>query len=294
MFRRPTSQAPSPAGGGSGLDTGGNTQTELPVLMRLTLRAVVLNAGAVRSLRGHRAGWTWVWFSQSWGRACSWPPLGGGTVTANTQDRRPQGVTQPQTSGEPRQRSTALGRDSRADEQGKPTMARRCRELRSQPHARRQADESRLSQHSKHEAASGVHAPGPETPRHAAHLALNQATDGPRPLRADVQGPQSARCSLHRRPQGPRRNGPDPCPRDPQASRGHTLGVWHPGHLQTVCSSAGGLARSPRCNMGTLVGLWGQMGPGRMTGSVRVTGVMVHSGGGGGHGRFWNTERREC
>ena len=72
------SQAPSPAGGGSGLDTRVNIQTELPILMQLTLRAVVLKAGVVRSPRGHRAGWRCVWFSQSWGRACSWPLLGGG------------------------------------------------------------------------------------------------------------------------------------------------------------------------------------------------------------------------
>lgn len=48
------------------------------------------------------------------------------TRTGNTQDRHPQGVTQPQTSREPRQRRTALGRDSRPDERGKPTIARRC------------------------------------------------------------------------------------------------------------------------------------------------------------------------
>ena len=46
--------------------------------MQLTLQAVVLEAGVVRSPGGHQAGWRCVWFSQSWGRACSWPLLGGG------------------------------------------------------------------------------------------------------------------------------------------------------------------------------------------------------------------------
>lgn len=48
------------------------------------------------------------------------------TRTGNTQDRRPQGVTQPQAPREQRQRSAALGRDSRPDERGKPALARRC------------------------------------------------------------------------------------------------------------------------------------------------------------------------
>ena len=86
---------PVPGRWGSGLDSRVDIQTELPVLMQLTLRAVVLQAGAVRSPGGHQARWRYVWFSQSWGRACSWPLLGGGHGLVTRRTGTPRELPSP-------------------------------------------------------------------------------------------------------------------------------------------------------------------------------------------------------
>lgn len=131
LFTTPTSQAPSqapsPAGGGWGLDNRSEHTDRTSHPHAANAAAVVLKAGVVRSPRGHRAvGGDVSGFRKAGGGPVLWPRRGGGHGPITHRTGAPRSYPAPNTQRAKTEERFALGRDSRPDEQGKLALARRC------------------------------------------------------------------------------------------------------------------------------------------------------------------------
>lgn len=134
-----------------------------------------------------------VWYSQVWGWGCSGPRVGGGhrcySTSSKGPGRRPtEGDAAPNSKSARAEEHRSRARDRKQDKRRKRTD--RWKVLRAKESAAHMEARAglHLCQHSKNEISQAGSAPKPETQRQAAHLARNQAGDGPWWLPVDAPG----------------------------------------------------------------------------------------------------------